>query len=429
MRGAAHSAAEARPGLVTLGIGMGADPVADPEFDALMAPLGPFGLRPCLVVGVSGGPHSLALVLLADRWARARGGVLTAAICDHGLRAESAAEASAVATLLDGRGIAARVLRLGLAPGAGTQDRARAARLAALLGLCGDIGAPWLLLGHHRGDQAETVLLRALAGSAAAGLAGMAPVRPAAAALLLRPLLGVTPSRLEAVVAAAGLVAVRDPSNADPRFTRVRLRAGLADPGGEGAATQALAAAACRFAVRRGVAEQVVAARLAASCVLHETGFARLDLAALRADRVARAALGVLLRVVGGGGFAPPDAALARLLAAGEGTLGGTVLRRDGLLLREAAALGGPVEACSGALWDGRFGLAGEAAPGWVIAAAGAAARRLPRPAWMPAAAVPTLPALHHDGVLAVLPALAYPSLETARRHGFVFRPASGPIA
>ena len=142
------------------------------------------------------------------------------------------------------QGMPARLLSLGLPPGPALQDRARAARLDALQRLCGEAGAPWLLLGHHRADQAETLLLRALAGSGAAGLAAMAPARAAAQALLLRPLLGLAPARLEATLDAAGLIPVRDPSNADPRFTRARLRAALADPGGEGDATRTLALAA-----------------------------------------------------------------------------------------------------------------------------------------------------------------------------------------
>jgi tRNA(Ile)-lysidine synthase len=175
------------------------------------------------------------------------------------------------------------------------------------------------------------------------------------------------------------------------------------------------------------------AARLAASARLHEAGFARIDRAALGRDAAARAALGALVRAVGGGAYAPAEDALARLLEAGAGTLGGAVLRRDGLLLREAAALAPPVPARPGAVWDGRFRLVGAGGDGFVIGPAGEAARRLPRPPRtgdaIPASVVPTLPALHRDGVLAVLPALAYPSQEVAVRHGFVFAPVAGPVA
>ncbi|HEV7266812.1 MAG TPA: tRNA lysidine(34) synthetase TilS [Falsiroseomonas sp.] len=429
MRAAAPSAAEAGGLVVPPGLIAGASPVSAAEFNALMAPLGPFGAAPRLLAGVSGGPHSLALALLADAWARRRGGLLIAAICDHGLRPRSAAEAAGVAAMLAARGIVAEVLPLSVPPGGGVQERARQARFAALFGLCATRGVPWLLLGHHRADQAETLLQRALAGSGAAGLAAMAPVRPGEAALVLRPLLGLPPARLDAVVEAAGLTPVRDPSNADPRFQRVRLRAVLGDSGGLGPETAALAEAAMRFAGRRQRAEAAVADRLAAAASLHEAGFARLDRAALGQDPVARAALGVLLRAVGGAAFAPAEAAVAALLSRGEGTLGGAVLRRSGLLLRESVAIGPPVPARRGVLWDGRFRLEGDAPPGALLGAAGGAATALPRPGWIPAAVVPTLPALRYDERLAVVPALSYPSPDIVAQHAMRFAPHAGAVA
>jgi tRNA(Ile)-lysidine synthase len=403
-------------------------PLSLTEFDALMAPLGPFGPAPRLVAGVSGGPHSLALALLAEGWARRRGGSLQAVICDHGLRAGSAAEAAAAAAMLTGRGIAARVVALGLPAGPRLQERAREARMAALLDACAEAGAPWLLLGHHRADQAETLLMRAASGSGVAGLAGMAPARGAGAAMILRPLLGVPPAQLEAVLAEAGLAPLRDPSNADPRFFRARLRGVLGDPDGEGAAVAALARAAAGLGAWRAGLAEAVADRLAAAAWLHEAGFARLDLGRLGRDAVARAALGALLRVIGGRRFAPPEAAIGRLLETGAGTLGGTVLRRDGLLLREASALAAAVPAVAGAVWDGRFRLAAAAAAGFALGAAGEGARALPRPAWLPGAVVPTLPALHREGMLAVMPGLAYPDRQTAALWPLRFAPVAGSV-
>lgn len=435
-----------------------AAPLDAAEFAALMAPLGPFGAAPRIAAGVSGGPHSLALALLAADWARRRGGTLLALVADHGLRAESAAEAAGVARLLAGRGIAARVLRLGLAPGgAGLQARARAARLAALLGACAAAGRPWLLLGHHRADQAETLLQRAAAGSGDAGLAAMAPVRATPAALVLRPLLGVPPGRLEATLARAGLAPVRDPSNADPRFARIRLRQALDDEAGEGPGIAALAAAAAAFGRRRARLEAAIAGRLAAgAAVLRPEGWAVLDLALLGDDAVADAALGALLRAIGGGAYAPASAAVAALRAAGEGTLAGAWLRRPGagsrrLLLREpAGALAAPpVPARPGAVWDGRFRLAGPGAaddPGLEIAALGpagaAALRRLPAArraaAALPAAVLAGLPAIRPAAArggkagdawaLAVVPALVYPDVSSAARFGLSFAPLTGPV-
>lgn len=403
-------------------------PVPDSEFAAAMVRLGPFGAAPRLVAGVSGGPHSLALALLASAWARARGGTLLAVICDHGLRPESGAEALEAAAALTARGIATRTIRLGLAPGPGAQARARMARLEALLAACAEAGAPWLLLGHHRADQAETLLLRALAGSGEAGLAAMQPARVTPPALVLRPLLGFPPARLEACLAAAGLSPARDPSNRDPRFERVRLRAALADPDGAGPGVAALAHAAVRFGARRAAREAEVAARLAAAAMLRPEGFARLDLAALGRDAVAVAALGALIRAVGGRSFAPARAGLEALLERGEGTLGGAELRRGGLLLREGAAIGPPVPARQGAFWDGRFRLAGEGQEGCVIDRLGPDAARLPRPAWMPARVAQTLPAVRCNTTLVAVPALAYPSEVAVAPFRMWFAPGAGPV-
>uniref|UniRef100_UPI00135A9E86 tRNA lysidine(34) synthetase TilS n=1 Tax=Rhodovarius lipocyclicus TaxID=268410 RepID=UPI00135A9E86 len=212
------------------------------DFAALTAGFGP--APPVVAAGVSGGPHSLALALLAQEWAAARGIRFLALIADHGLRPESAAEAEHVRAMLAGQGIAARVLALSVAPGPAMQERAREARLAALLAACAEEGAAWLFLGHHRLDQVETLLFRAARGSGEAGLAAMPGWRAMPEALVLRPLLGTPPAALEDVCAAAGLPPVRDPSNDNPRFARIRTRAALADPGGEGETVAALALAA-----------------------------------------------------------------------------------------------------------------------------------------------------------------------------------------
>lgn len=397
------------------------------EFDALMVPLGPFGAAPVIVAGVSGGPHSLALALLLARWAGARGGRVVAAIVDHGLRPDSAAEAARVAGWMTARGIEARVLPLGLAAGPGAQERAREGRMAALLRVSASLGAPWLALGQHRGDQAETVLLRGFAGSGPAGLAGMAAARSAGAALVIRPLLGLAPARLEAVVAAAGLVPIRDPSNENRGFTRVRLRAALADPGGEGPAIAALAAAAAAFGRRRALAEAAMAARIARAVRLHPEGFARLNLGLLGRDGVAAAVLAALVRVVSGAAFAPPAAAAAGLLARGAGTLGGARLMRGGLLLREEAAMAPPVPAVPGARWDGRFVLEGVPPAGCMIGPLGAAG--LPLPAWLPASVARTMPAIRRDTVLVVAPGLSYPSSGAHPPCRLRFAPAGGACA
>jgi len=364
-------------------------------FAARMAGFGP---PPGLVaVAVSGGPHSLALALLARRWGAAR---LLALVAEHGLRAESAAEAAHVQAMLQGQGIETLVLPLGLSGGAAMQERARSARLAALLSACGRAGAPWLLLGHHRMDQAETLLLRAGRGVGEAGLAGMPALRAMAEALILRPLLDTSPAALEAVCAQAGLSPVRDPSNDNPGFARIRARQALADPGGDGPRVAALARATQGFARRRAAAEAEMLPRMAAAVTLLPLGAALIDRAALGQDGVAEAVLARLLRAVGGAAHAPAHADVQRLLAAGGGTLGGAWWRGDGWLLREPALVAPPIPARAGALWDGRFHLSRDW-PGCVLGALGAGPGA---DSGLPAALRAGLPALWRDGALIAAP-------------------------
>jgi tRNA(Ile)-lysidine synthase len=155
----------------------------------------------------------------------------------------------------------------------------------------------------------------------------MAPARAEAAALVLRPLLGAAPARLDAVVGAAGLQPVRDPTNADPRFARTELRRALADPAGTGLAVSALADAASAFGLRRTEATAPLASRLAAAARLHPEGHAAVDLRALGEDGLADAAAGGAVArrggraaaAIGRGGAKPPPARSARSPALGCG--------------------------------------------------------------------------------------------------------------
>jgi tRNA(Ile)-lysidine synthase len=390
--------------------------LGEADFAALMLPFAPH-LFP-VVVGCSGGADSLALAWLAHRWS---GGRAVAVVCDHGLRAESAAEAEGVVARLHASGIPATLRRLHLTAGPAVQERARAARRATLLAACREFGALHLLLGHHAADQGETVLLRALAGSGPRGLAGMAPCAVAAEALVLRPLLGVPRAALEATCLAAGLGWVEDPSNADARFARARLRAA----GGAGGA----ASAARAFAARRAREESALAARAARAVALLPEGCARLDRAALGEDALAATLFARVLRAVAGAPHAPNEARAAALLARGQGTLGGACLLPSGWVVRETPA--GPAPALAGTLWDGRFRLLA-APPGHLIGPLGAreAARFRARNRHLPAAALAALPAFRSaaTGMLAAVPHLSYVEHDAARLCRLRFAPLGGPL-
>jgi tRNA(Ile)-lysidine synthase len=187
---------------------------------------------PALVLAVSGGPDSTALMVLATRWRDSlkTKPKLIAVTIDHGLRKESKREAAEVARLARKLKIGHRTLRWnGRKPATGVQEAARAARYRLLGDAARKAGATHILTAHTRDDQAETVLIRMARGSGLTGLGAMArmsrlPSGGEGALTLVRPLLDIPKSRLVATLRAQKIDYADDPSNRDPRFTRVRLR-------------------------------------------------------------------------------------------------------------------------------------------------------------------------------------------------------------
>lgn len=179
-----------------------------------------------LLVAVSGGPDSVALLALLAVWAQSPGRPpLHAATVDHGLRPESAEEAVTVAALCTKLGVTHVTLRWeGAKPTSGVQAEARRARYALLAGEAKRLGGATLVTAHTLDDQAETMLMRLAHGSGASGLAGMRRRSEFAGVPLFRPLLGIPKARLVATAEARGLPFAHDPSNTDRRFERVRWR-------------------------------------------------------------------------------------------------------------------------------------------------------------------------------------------------------------
>ena len=213
------------------------------RFAADLSALVPLDMR--LGVAVSGGPDSLALLLLA---AAVRRGMVEAATIDHGLRAESADEAAMVAGICNQLGIPHRTLVADWpeAPTTNVQAAARAMRYRLLNEWAIDQGLSAVATAHHADDQAETILMRLLRGAGVGGLGATRAKRPLSdQVLLVRPLLGWRKSELTDLVAEAGLVPVDDPSNRDPRHDRSRIRdllhnAEWADPARLAASASAL---------------------------------------------------------------------------------------------------------------------------------------------------------------------------------------------
>ena len=210
----------------------GGAPLTAAEIRSLFADLAD---HPVLILAVSGGPDSNALMVLAARWRKAlkSGPKLIAVTVDHRLRPEAKREAAAVQRLARKLGVAHRILRwTGRKPSAGLQQAARNARYRLLAKAAQDASARHVVTAHTLDDQAETVLIRLTRGSGLSGLAAMARVAPLPAAgeaeiSLVRPLIEVPKARLLATLRRAGVAFANDPSNRDPRFTRARLRSAM----------------------------------------------------------------------------------------------------------------------------------------------------------------------------------------------------------
>lgn len=402
----------------------------DDELEGLYGWLGAYAT---LVIAVSGGPDSLALLESLARWRAARAAAaprLEAVTVDHGLRPASAAEALLVGGIAHRLGVRHTIMRWdGPKPTASIQDAARRARyhlLAEHARRCADQPAA-VVTAHHAEDQAETLLMRLARGSGVDGLAAMAPVRHEAGVPVLRPLLAVAKARLVATLTARGIGFVDDPSNADPAFERVRLR--RAWPAFEAAGLSATMIG--RSAQRLERARQALDAatdRLTERVVeIHDGAYATIAVQGWRAasEELRIRSLARVIQAYGGQAESvrlSQIEALAGALQQREpagATLGGCVVvgRRLAIdVFREPGREGLPevvVMAGGEALWDRRFRVS------WrtncngsvVVRALGAAewARlrsRVGSRSALPARAVATLPSFWQDGCLIAVPHL-----------------------
>ena len=228
---------------------------------------------PALVLAVSGGPDSLALMWLAARWRRAltRGPRLIAVTVDHGLRPEAAREARDVKHLARTLDLPHRTMRWnGAKPKTGLPAAARMARYRLLAQAARANGATHILTAHTRDDQAETLLMRMLRGSGIAGLAAMARETEREGLMLARPLLDISKSQLVATLGKAKIAFADDPTNRDRSFTRSRLRALMPALIEEGGDSRNLARLATRLA-RANAAIEVLADGAASYLALSDT--------------------------------------------------------------------------------------------------------------------------------------------------------------
>ncbi|VAW18209.1 tRNA(Ile)-lysidine synthetase [hydrothermal vent metagenome] len=224
------------------------------ELNRLFAPI---EKEAAIAIAVSGGKDSLALLLLVYAWqiqvfSEQEVHVYT---LDHGLRAEGEKETQFVKSVAGELGIRTTILRWdGDKPENGIQAGARAARYRLIGEAMKKDGVGVLLTGHHRKDQAETVLMRLAHSSGLKGLGGMRPLSQLQEVMVFRPLLDMEPEFLEQVVKKSGLTPIDDPSNSNEDFERVRWRRQLPALFELGLSDTVLA----RFALRAQRADQAL---------------------------------------------------------------------------------------------------------------------------------------------------------------------------
>jgi tRNA(Ile)-lysidine synthase len=372
-------------------------------------------------LAVSGGGDSMAMLHLAAPWARVMGIRLWVATIDHGLRAESAAEAALVAQACTDLGLSHSTLKWDGWDGKGNlQASARAARHDLLGRWRGSV--QHIAFGHTEDDQAETVLMRLTRGSGVEGLSGMSarqtisdtalPNLDSSAWTLLRPLLPTTRAELRHYLRVLHIPYVDDPTNDDLTYDRVKARKVLDILAPLGLTAQTLAQTATRMARARTALEHRAAdaAKLCIRAAHYDVQLDRDAFAAIDRDTQLRL-LARALQMVASNPYrpraAPLEDLLDRALAGGDGVLhGGHVLARRGTLwvIREfnaIASVSQPAGPCT--RWDTRILSCGPAIEGLIIRALGEdGIAQLPeRPADIPRAALRVTPAaFDHDTLM-----------------------------
>lgn len=382
-----------------------------------------------VAVAVSGGADSMALCLLAQSWARARGVALHALTVNHGLRAESADEAHQVHEWLAAKDIPHHILHWqGDKPESNTQAAARDARYDLMAEWCAEHHITHLLLAHHRDDQAETFLIRLGRGSGVDGLAAMQPHSTRNNLHLLRPLLDVDKTQLITYLQDIGQQWVEDPSNHDQAYTRSRMRALAPALQEAGISAVTLADTAKRMTRVKDYLHQQTTAAMTDCLIVHEAGYILLDQEMFRRlhDEIALRVLARAIGLMNGSTYRPRFSELKGLFDAlgTPRTLAGCKFEPAGdkwLILREPAAIALPLTITIGEqTWDNRFRIrCSQPIPDVTVAALGEAGRAYLREAGvtltaLPATALLTLPALWHLEKPISVPHIGYRESEIA---------------
>ena len=290
--------------------------ISPPEAAALF---GQLGVDTGVLLAVSGGPDSLAMMTLFAEWRGVHRPdlVVEVATVDHGLRPESRQEAEMVASWARDLGFVHHVLAAEeIDAERNVQDQARRERYRLLVECAMTRGLSSVMTAHHLDDQAETVLIRLGRGAGVDGLTAMLPDTMWPGIHLLRPFLDVPKSRLLASLDVTGQRALDDPSNDLERFQRGRLRKLMPALAREGITTDRLAATARRMQRARAALERFTSDHLDRVSVLDAGGFATVDPGGLldAPEEIALRALSRLVRGIGGSTYPQPLDRVERLL-------------------------------------------------------------------------------------------------------------------
>lgn len=318
-----------------------------------------------LAVAVSGGADSLALLLLSHELAQKKGSHVIALTVDHGLRAESKAEAIRVGNWAAARGIQHVVLSWdGDKPDSRLQESARKARYGLLTKWCQAHQISTLLLGHHQQDQEETFWLRLAAGSGLDGLSGMKKRILRDGIIFLRPLLDFPKERLEETLLEKNQEWIEDPSNQNSRFFRGRLRSFFSE---EGLSSFRLSQVMKKFQVDTDYIQQSVKQAIKDRVQLHEEGYVTVKKDSFNElhPAIGKRLISFLVQWFSNPAYAPRESKVMGILGKiKEGhpfTAGGiywTISREEIFLTREKRAIQEELPVLSlqeKTLWDQRF--------------------------------------------------------------------------
>ena len=336
------------------------------------------GFSGLLGLAVSGGSDSLALLFLANRWARQNGVTLKVATVNHGLRSEAVQECDAVAKHCAELGVSHEVLSWSWNKAGNLQAEARSGRYDALAAWAKREGLAAVAIGHTQDDVAETFLMRLARGSGVTGLARMQASWGERGINWLRPLLGCNREELRDVLHEQSVDWAEDSSNSDTRYGRVKTREALATLESLGITRESLAQTAERLASARAALDELLQ-DVAAKAVQLDGPDLTLAVEPLQSapEETRQRLFAQAIGWIGQTPYPPRrqavQNALAAILEGQKATLNGCVITAEKgriRVAREWAAVEGLVTKSDG-LWDGRFALTGPHSEGLTIAALG----------------------------------------------------------